>query len=119
MMKNSSKRLAVFTPLFGMAAAGAASGAEPPRALALNVIVSGDTVELELVANSPVNQRVQYEVELLGDSMARHKGATSIPAGDRQVLSRFKTSVSETWCAKVEVTEASGAHYTLTAGDCD
>jgi hypothetical protein len=97
----------------------AASGASSDtRALALNVIENGDTVEIELIANSRVTQQVEYEVELTGASSARHRGSTSIAAGDRQGLSRMKTSASKGWCATVEVNEASGARYTLTAGDC-
>ncbi len=117
-MSRISKGFAAITPLFALAAGGAAGGAEPPRALALNVIESDGSVEVELVANSPVTQQVQYEIELVGTSRARHRGDTSVPAGNRQVLSRFKTSVADSWCATVDVTEASGASYTLTAGDC-
>ncbi len=123
-MRNLLKRLAFITPAFAIAmggasgAAGASGGEESGRALSLNVSENGDKVEIELIANSRIAQQVEYSVELVGNSNAHHHGNTSIPAGNRQVLSRLITNVSDTWCATVEVTEGSGAHYTLTAGDC-
>lgn len=115
-MRRFPKSLAAVVPALAI---GAASGASAePRALALNVTENGDSVEIELIANSPVTQQVEYEVNLEGNSHSRHKGNTSIPAGDRQVLSRMKTTASAGWCATVTVSEASGASYTLTAGDC-
>ncbi len=121
MMRRFRNRLAILTPALALAAGGAtgagASG-ETPRALALSVVEEGNSIELELVANSHVAQQVQYSLELIGNSTSRHRGDTAIPAGERQVLSRMKSSVGEHWCARVEVTEANGAHYTLTAGDC-
>lgn len=120
-MRGFSKKWAVLTPMLAVAASGAAgasSGSEGPRALALSVVENGDSVELELIADSLVSQQVQYSVELVGSSTARHRGDTTIAAGERQVLSRLKASTDESWCATVHVTEASGAHYVLTAGDC-
>jgi hypothetical protein len=120
-MRNFVQRLAFLTPAFAMVAGGGtanAGGNEPERALALNVSESGDSVEIQLIAQSAVTQQVDYQIELIGNSRARHSGNTSIPAGDRQILSRLTTNVSDTWCARVEVTEGSGASYTLTAGDC-
>lgn len=119
-MRKSTKKWALVPPALALAAGGAASasGSEVHRALALEVIENGDSVELELIANSAVAQKVQYSIELIGNSTARHRGDTSIAAGERQVLSRLKSGVGESWCATVHVTEASGAHYVLTAGDC-
>ena len=76
------------------------------------------SVEIEVVANSPVTQQIEFTAELTGASNSRHKSSSSVAAGDRQVLSRLKMTGSESWCAKVDVSEASGAKYTLTAGDC-
>ena len=98
--------------------ATAANGPQPTRALALNVSESENNVEIQLVALSAVAQQVEYSIELVGNSRSRHSGNTAIPAGDRQVLSRLSTNVTDTWCARVEVTEGSGESYTLTAGDC-
>lgn len=89
------------------------------RAISLNVIESSDTVEIQVVADSQVTQQIEFTAELSGGSNnSRHKSSSSIAAGDRQVLSRLKTGRSDDWCAKVEVSEASGQRYTLTAGDC-
>jgi hypothetical protein len=121
MLRKLARSIALVTPLLALGAAGAAgagSGDTRPRALSLNVVDSGDSVELELVALSQVTQQVEYTLELVGASRSRHAGNTSISAGDRLVLSRLKTSVADRWCATVEVSEASGARYTLTAGDC-
>ncbi len=120
-MRNLSKRLAFITPAFALATGGAASasgGSDPEQALTLSVLENGDNVEIQLIAESAIAQQVEYTVEFAGNSRARHHGNTSIPAGDRQVLSRLKTDASDTWCATVDVTEGSGARYTLTAGDC-
>ena len=119
-MRKFPKSLAAVVPALAIATgAGATGGAsDEPRALALNVIEGEDSVEIELVANSPVTQQVEYEVDLEGNSRSRHRGNTSLPAGESQVLSRMKTSASAGWCATVTVSEASGAKYTLTAGDC-
>ncbi len=121
-MRELAKRLAILTPAFAIAA-GAGGGAqasdgEPARALALTVIEGEEDVEIQLIAQSEIAQQVEYSVELIGNSRSRHNGNTSIPAGGHQVLSRLKTSVNDSWCATVEVTEGSGARYTLTAGDC-
>ena len=118
-MRSLAKGMAALAPMFAMAFGTAGNAhAEPPRALALVVHEDGDNVEVELVADSAVTQQVEYKVELVGSSRARHSGNTSVPAGNRQVLSRLRTNVTDTWCATVEVNEASGARYTLTAGDC-
>lgn len=121
-MRKLAKTLAIFAPILaiGVGGAGTASHArsEVPRALALIVHDTGDLVEIELVADSHITQQVEYELELVGASRARHSGNTSVSADERHVLSRLRTSVSDSWCATVEVTEASGAQYTLKAGDC-
>lgn len=120
-MRRFRSKWAIIPPALAMAAgggAGASASSDAPRALTLSVVENGDNVELELIANSAVAQQVQYSLELMGTSTARHRGDTSIPAGERQVLSRLKSGVGESWCARVEVTEGNGAHYTLTAGDC-
>ncbi|AWW75751.1 hypothetical protein CD351_15065 [Erythrobacter sp. KY5] len=88
------------------------------RALTLSVVEQGNNVELELIADSQTNQQVDYKLKLTGSSTARHSGSTNVSAGERHVLSRLKTSFGETWCATVDVTEADGEQYTLTAGTC-
>jgi hypothetical protein len=135
MMRNFSKRLAALTPVLAMVVGGAAGGAasagsggaagagasggdEHPRALALSVFEEEGSVAVELIAQSQIEQQVEYELELIGNSRSLHRGNTSIPAGDRRVLSRLKTGYSDTWCVTVAVTESDGTSYTLTAGDC-
>ena len=95
-----------------------ATGGPAERALSLAVDEQAGSVAVELIAHSPIVQQVSYEAELVGNSRSRHRGNTALPAHERQVLSRLRTSVSGTWCARVDVTEAGGARYTLTAGDC-
>lgn len=118
-MRDFTRRLMTFVPMVALASGGAAaaSGGED-RALSLNVIETGDRVEVQLVAESSVTQQVEYEIELVGKSTARHSGNTSIAAGNRHVLSSLSSSASSNWCARAKVSEASGARYTLEAGDC-
>lgn len=94
------------------------AASEPPRALALEVEEGQDNVGVNLVAQSPIAQKVSYTVELTGSSRSRHSGSTSIPAHERRVLSRMRTGFADDWCARVRVEEESGLTYTLTAGDC-
>lgn len=121
MMRKFAKILAILTPAFalaGAASAGGGSGSTDNRALTLDVTEFGNEVEIQIIANSQVTQQVQFDVELVGTSNARSRGDTGIAAGQRQVLSRLRGNVSDTWCAKVQVTEGTGLKYTLTAGDC-
>ncbi len=118
-MREFTRRLMVLTPALALASGGAAaaSGGEA-RALSLEVIEEGESVEIQLVANSPMTQQVDYEIELITNSTARHAGSTSIAAGNRHVLSTLKSSVSPNWCARAKVSESGGSRYTLEAGDC-
>lgn len=118
-MANTFAKLALFAPVLAVAAGcSAVSAATDKRAISLNVIETAGSVEIEVIADSAVTQQIDFTAELTGSSNARHSSSTSVAAGNRQVLSRMKAAGSETWCAKVEVKEASGANYTLTAGDC-
>ncbi|WP_298301072.1 hypothetical protein [uncultured Erythrobacter sp.] len=119
-MRHVLAKLALFGPVLAISAgASAVNASSDQRALSLEVIETSDSVEVHVVANSPVTQQVEFTAELTGASNARHKGSTSVASGNRQVLSRMKTNTGESWCAKVMVKEAGGANYTLTAGDCD
>lgn len=120
-MRKYAKKLATLTPAFalmGAGGAGAANGAPDTRAITLDVIETADEVEVQVIALSQVSQQVQFDVQLVGASNARSRGDTGISAGERHVLSRLKGSVSDTWCATVQVTEGTGLKYMLTAGDC-
>ena len=88
------------------------------RALSLKVVEHSNSVEIEVVADSAVTQQIDFEVELTGASNSRHKSSSSVAAGDRQVLSKLRMSASDDWCAKLKVSESTGAKYTLTAGEC-
>ncbi|MEE4200739.1 curli-like amyloid fiber formation chaperone CsgH [Erythrobacter sp.] len=99
--------------------AGAHGAQDGERAVSLGVEEMDGRVAIELIAHSPVAQALEYEIELIGASRSRHKGATSVAAGERHVLSTMKTNVSGTWCALVSVNEESGQSYTLSAGDCE
>ena len=118
-MRDFFRNILTLTPALVLASGGAAaaSGGDD-HALSLNVIEDGDTVEVQLIANSQVTQQVEYEIELIGNSTARHAGSTSIAAGNRQVLSTLRSTGSGTWCARAKVSESGGASYTLEAGDC-
>ena len=118
-MAHTFARLALFAPVLAVTAGcGAVNASSGERAISLNITESMNGVEIEVVADSPVTQRIEFTAELTGASNSRHKSSSSVAAGDRQVLSRLKMSTSESWCAKVDVSEASGATYTLTAGEC-
>ncbi|MEM1051833.1 MAG: hypothetical protein AAGI28_07030 [Pseudomonadota bacterium] len=118
-MQHTFAKLALFAPALAVTAGcSAVSASSDTRALSLNVIERADTVEIEVIADSPVTQQIEFTAELIGASNSRHKSKSSVAAGDRQVLSRLKMSNNDNWCAKVDVNEASGASYTLTAGDC-
>ena len=67
------------------------SSDEYPRALSVEVEEEAASVGVNLVALSPVSQKVAYTVELTGSSRSRHSGSTTIPANERRVLSRMKT----------------------------
>ena len=118
-MAHTFAKLALFAPALAVAAGcSAVSASGEDRALSLNVTETADTVEIEVVADSPVTQQIEFTAELTGASNSRHKSSSGVAAGNRQVLSKLKMSNNESWCAKVDVSEASGAKYTLTAGDC-
>ena len=121
-MRNLRGRLAALTPVLAVSMGGAAAasgGGEESRSLALSVVEGESDVELELISNAAADTRVEYEIELIGNSRARHAGNTQLTGGERHVLSRLRANFSESWCATVNVTEADGTTYTLTAGDCE
>ena len=111
--------LATLTPVIALASANPAGAGEQRPALALSVVEHHDRIELELIADSPVEQHVDYTIELVGASRAKHSGSTHLEADTRHILSRLNAGYEESWCARVDVREASGQSYTLTAGDCE
>ncbi|KEO90079.1 hypothetical protein EH31_08280 [Erythrobacter longus] len=118
-MAHRFAKLALFGPVLAVAAGcSAVSASNDTRAISLNVVEGADSVEIQVIANSTVTQQIEFKAELTGASNSRHNSSSTVAAGDKQVLSRMKISSGDGWCAKVDVTEASGAKYTLTAGDC-
>jgi len=118
-MSTFSKIIAAGMSLAALAGGTSmANATSDTRALSLNVKESRETVEIEVVADSPVTQQIEFEIELTGASNSRHKSTVSVASGDRQVLSKLRMNTSEDWCAKLKVSESSGWQYTLTAGEC-
>ncbi|MGB3806317.1 MAG: curli-like amyloid fiber formation chaperone CsgH [Erythrobacter sp.] len=127
-MRIFGRAAALLAPMLAMSAPGAASngadmaakgGDDMPHAIGLRWEESDSSVEIQIVAQSATTQKVDYAIELVGNSRSRHRGSTTIPANEESVLSRLSTGYSDSWCATVDVTEGDGTHYTLTAGDCD
>lgn len=112
-LSPTSAALAILSGVALMAASA------PQRALSLNVDQTPERVGVELVAHSPVTQRVDYSIELTGASRSRHSGSTTLVAGERHVLSTLRTGIGAEWCARAEVQEETGESYVLTAGECD
>ena len=99
----------------------AASDEQAPgsqRALTLVVNELDGQVQLELVAQSATTQKVEYTLELTGANTSRHRGNSTVIAGERQILSTVKTGHAGDWCANVDGTEENGTRYRLSAGDC-
>lgn len=120
-MNGRMKSYGLLAALLAIAASGPAYAGgriAVERALTLDVEEQADSVEIQLIAKSPREQRVEYAIELVGSSRSKHKGATTISANEAHVLSRLKTGYADGWCATVAVTEGDGTSYTLTAGDC-
>ena len=106
------------TTAFAHSAASEDQSAGSQRALTLVVNEGDGLVQLELIAQSSTTQTVEYTLELTGANTSRHRGNSTIIAGERQILSTMKTGNAGDWCANVDVTEENGARYRLSAGDC-
>lgn len=103
--------------LLGSFALGGSNMADP-RSLSMKVDESADAVQIELVADADSERVVEYDVEIVGRSRAKHSGRTTITAGPPTSLSRFKVSHDGTWCALATIREQGGLSYSLEAGDC-
>ena len=96
-MRHTLAKLALFAPALAIATGlGAMNDSNDQRAVSLNVIETANSVEIEVVADSPVTQQIEFTAELSGASSSRHKSNSSVAAGDRQVLSRMKISAKAT-----------------------
>lgn len=92
--------------------------AAPRDAVMLEVERDGNNVELRLVGESPVTQRVQYDMAFTGHSTSHHRGNATLEAGRRHILSTMRMSVGGHWCVKVAVEEGDGRQYELSGGEC-
>jgi hypothetical protein len=89
------------------------------RALDLEVIEHGGTIEVTLRGHSRQSQTVDYQLHVRGTSESRHRGSTTLMSGSPVVLSNISVSVGENWCARLSVEEADGASYEIVRGtDC-
>ncbi|EDL48754.1 curli-like amyloid fiber formation chaperone CsgH [Erythrobacter sp. SD-21] len=91
---------------------------ESEQAISMRIEDGDGTIQIEMIAKSPHDQVVDYQIEVIGDSRSRHSGKSKVPAQTETSISQFRVSHSGTWCATAEITEQSGSTYTLTAGDC-
>ncbi|WP_086606263.1 curli-like amyloid fiber formation chaperone CsgH [Erythrobacter donghaensis] len=91
---------------------------EQPHALTLDVHEHDGTVEIQLIGHSPRAQAVSYALEVTGQSTSRHRGATTLAADTRAVLSTMRTNVGADWCVKLTAEEEGRAPYEITRGPC-
>lgn len=90
----------------------------PPRdAVMLKVEREGNQVQLQLIGESLVTQRVRYDMAFTGQSTSHHRGSATLEAGRRHILSTMRMSVDGRWCVKVAV-EEEGRRYELGGGEC-
>lgn len=105
----------VATILGGLLMAGSA---QEIRSIALDVEQVGETIEVTLTGHSPVSQRVEYELELSGNSNSTHKGSTVLKADARAVLSTMRMQGGDDWCVRARVREEDGRTYEYAEGSC-
>lgn len=91
---------------------------EQPPALTLDVHEQDGRVEIRLIGHSPRAQAVSYALEVTGQSTSRHRGATTLAADTRAVLSTMRTNVGTDWCVKLTAEEEGRAPYEITRGPC-
>lgn len=91
---------------------------DEPHALSLDVQSADGQVEVQLIGLSPRAQAVSYALEVTGESTSRHRGATTLTAGTRAVLSTMRTRATDNWCVKLTAEEEGRAPYEITKGPC-
>jgi hypothetical protein len=88
------------------------------HAMELEVSKSGsDKISVTLKGNSPVDQRVSYELNTRGSSTSVHRGKTSLNANSPVVLSTISFSAGNDWCVTLNVDEEAGPSYQIVEGD--
>ena len=71
------------------------------RAVTMEHTVEADTVALAVVGQARTTMTIDYEIELSGRSLSRHRGKTTLAGGKRTVLSRLTVSTGGApWCAR-------------------
>lgn len=92
---------------------------EAPRdTVMLEIERDGNQVKLRLIGESPVTQRVRYDMAFQGQSTSQHRGTATLDAEQRNILSTMRMSVNGHWCVKVTVEEEGGRRYELGGGEC-
>lgn len=89
-----------------------------PQVVELRVTEAKEFVVIELLADSEREQRISYDIEVIGLSRSRHSGQSTVGPGTTPPISRIRISHSGDWCASVDVREENGTSYTLEAGPC-
>lgn len=88
------------------------------RALALDVRQVEGAIEVQLIGQAPRAMRVSYELDVTGQSTSRHRGATSLVAGSKAVLSTIRVSAGADWCVRLVAEEDGGEPYEILQGPC-
>ena len=91
---------------------------DQPNALTLDVQEHAGVIEVQLIGLSARVQAVSYTLEVTGQSNARHRGSTTLAAGNRAVLSTMRTKASLGWCVTLIAQEEGREPYAVTRGTC-
>jgi len=90
-----------------------------PDALMLEVRQQGDTLEIQLIGDSPQTQQVSYLLEVTGQSTSRHRGKTTLAANARTVLSTVRANSGTNWCVRLLAEEEGREPYEILKGNCE
>jgi hypothetical protein len=88
------------------------------RILALDVRENGGTIEVTLTGTTSEPREVAYTLEISGRSTSRHRGSTTLAAGEPAVLSRMTVSAAADWCVRLLAEEAGREPYEIVRGNC-
>lgn len=91
---------------------------DDPRALTLQVQQRDGGIDVQLIGHSPRTQEVSYTLEVTGNSTSRHRGKTTLTAGNTAVLSTMRASAGDKWCVKLMAEEPGRAPYEVIEGSC-
>ncbi|PKP93014.1 MAG: hypothetical protein CVT75_06775 [Alphaproteobacteria bacterium HGW-Alphaproteobacteria-14] len=91
---------------------------EDSHALTLDVQQHDGAIEVRLIGNTAHTQVVSYLIEVRGQSTSRHRGRTTLSAGNTAVLSTMRASVGADWCVKLVAEESGREPYEIIEGSC-